>query len=129
MTPRKRPSTSATPWPLVLAGLGIILIALALGWVFWPRSAAPAPTEWPTSAPTISAPALPQTTPAPGVERISLADAKAAFDAGEAVFLDVRDAQSYAETHVVGALNIPINELPQRLGELNPTDRIITYCT
>jgi 3-mercaptopyruvate sulfurtransferase SseA len=71
---------------------------------------------------------LAQTSP-PGVERISLADAKAAFDAESAVFLDVRDAQSYAEAHIPGALNIPVNDLPQRLDELDPSDWIITYCT
>ena len=64
-----------------------------------------------------------------GVERISLEDAKAAYDAGTAVFLDVRDAQSYAEAHIPGALNIPVNNLPQRLNELDPADHIVIYCT
>jgi rhodanese-related sulfurtransferase len=63
------------------------------------------------------------------VERVSLTDAKAAFDAGSAVFLDVRDSSAYNLSHIAGALSIPINDLPSRLSELNPSTWIITYCT
>ena len=54
------------------------------------------------------------------VTRLSLEDAKAAFDQKTAVFLDVRDADSYASSHIPGALSIPLSELPDRLGELDP---------
>ena len=63
------------------------------------------------------------------VERISLTEAKAALDAGTAVFLDVRSAGAFADSHVAGAVNIPEAELPNRLGELDKQDWIITYCT
>jgi len=62
-----------------------------------------------------------------GLPRVSLADARAAFDTGAAVFVDVRDAQAYAQAHIPGALSIPLAELPQRVGELNPSAWIITY--
>jgi rhodanese-related sulfurtransferase len=61
------------------------------------------------------------------VPRVSLADAKAAYETGGAVFVDVRDAESYAQSHIPGALSIPLSELPNRIGELNPSDWIITY--
>ena len=61
--------------------------------------------------------------------RVSLEEAKAAFDRGEAVFLDVRSAASYADSHIPGALSIPLSELEARLGELDPSRWIITYCT
>jgi hypothetical protein len=64
-----------------------------------------------------------------GVARISLEEAKAAFDSGEAVFVDVRDALAYQENHIPGAVSIPLAELEARLGELDPDDWIITYCT
>lgn len=64
-----------------------------------------------------------------GVTRISLDEAKAAFDSGEAVFVDVRDAPAYQENHIPGAVSIPLAELETRLGELNPDEWIITYCT
>jgi hypothetical protein len=67
--------------------------------------------------------------PDAAVPRISAADAKAAHDAGSAVFLDVRDANAYEQSHIEGAILIPLNELPDRVNELNPSDWIITYCT
>ncbi len=62
-------------------------------------------------------------------KRISLEDAKAAFDKGGVVIVDTRDADSYAQEHIKGALNIPLPEFEKRLSEL-PTDKqIITYCS
>ena len=61
--------------------------------------------------------------------RVALSEAKAAFDAGEAIFLDVRTSQYYQQAHIPGALNIPLDELEARLGELQPGRWIITYCT
>ena len=63
------------------------------------------------------------------VERVTLEKSKAAFDNGEAIFLDVRSASSYATNHIPGALSIPLAELQPRIGELNPDQWIITYCT
>jgi len=61
--------------------------------------------------------------------RVSLEDARAAFDTGAAVFLDARSSASYADSHIAGALSIPLAELEARLGELDATRWIITYCT
>ena len=68
-------------------------------------------------------------TPDPEVKRVSLADAKAAYDIGAAVFVDVRDEQSFASGHIPGALLIPLVDLPERMNELKPDAWIITYCT
>jgi len=67
--------------------------------------------------------------PYPQVERISVGDAKAAFDAGTAVFVDTRTIDSYNAGHIPGALSIPEEEAESRFAELNPNDWIITYCT
>ncbi len=67
--------------------------------------------------------------PYPEVERISLQDAKAAYDAGTAVFVDVRGDDSYNTGHIPGALSIAEAEMENRFSELNPNDWIITYCT
>lgn len=61
--------------------------------------------------------------------RISLEETKAAFDSRAAVFVDVRSEAAYAESHIPGALSIPLAELESRLDELNPNQWIITYCT
>jgi len=102
--------------PLGVMAIGLVLILAA---VLFGR-ALRASSE-PTAAP---APASPGAIP-----RVSLAEAKAAYDEGTAVFLDVRFADDYAASHVPGALSIPLADLETRLGELDPTDWIITYCT
>ena len=67
---------------------------------------------------------------APGeVQRVSLEESLAAFDNGEAVFLDVRSESSYAAGHIPDALSIPLAELEARIDEIDPNQWIITYCT
>jgi Rhodanese-related sulfurtransferase len=47
---------------------------------------------------------------------------------GKAVLLDVRPGREFEAGHLRGAINIPIDELPDRLGELDRDRQIITYC-
>jgi len=63
------------------------------------------------------------------VHRISLKDAKAAFDDGTAVFVDVRDPGSFSASRIPGALNIPLADIESGKVELEPDQWIITYCT
>ena len=67
--------------------------------------------------------------PYPNVARVSLKDAKAAFDLKNAVFIDVRGEPSYSQEHIPGALSITYDELPAHIQELKKTDWIIPYCT
>ncbi|MEO6197870.1 MAG: metalloregulator ArsR/SmtB family transcription factor [Dehalococcoidia bacterium] len=46
----------------------------------------------------------------------------------KAVLLDVRTRQEFDAGHLRGAVNIPIDELPERLGELPRDRQVITYC-
>jgi hypothetical protein len=107
------------------------------------ESSAPAAPAAPVTAPA-SAPAEPPpaaAAPAPpvaatkpaespdGTPRITIAEAVALRDAGKAVIVDVRDAGSYANGHVAGALSIPLAEIESRLAELPRDKRIITYCS
>jgi len=47
---------------------------------------------------------------------------------GVVTLIDVRPGEEFAAGHIPGAVNIPLDELPRRLGEL-PADRtIIAYC-
>jgi 3-mercaptopyruvate sulfurtransferase SseA len=65
------------------------------------------------------------------VPRVPADEAKAAFDNGEAVIVDVRSAEAYAAGHVVGAINIPLVEFENSIKNV-PLDKnkwIITYCT
>jgi len=65
------------------------------------------------------------------VPRITVEEAKAAVDSGNAIIVDVRNAESFAENHIAGAISIPLTNI-----ENNPADSgldkdqwIITYCT
>ncbi len=55
------------------------------------------------------------------------ADARAAVAAG-ATLLDVRTPGEYAAGHLPGAINIPIDQLPVRLGDLVAAAPIVVYC-
>ena len=102
--------------PLLLIGAGVLLVIAVLVWQATRSTQTAAPNTNPND-------------PTAGVERVTLADAKAALDSGEAIFLDVRDSQSYELGHIPGAVNIPLALLQNRANELDPNKWIITYCT
>lgn len=59
---------------------------------------------------------------------VDLDDLRRRSVTGEIVVLDVRPAAEFAAGHLPGAVHIPLDDLPDRLGEL-PTDReIVAYC-
>jgi len=62
---------------------------------------------------------------------IKVRELKKKLDGRENVFvLDVRTPEEYREYHIKGAKNIPVKELPRRVGEL-PEDKgaqIVTHC-
>jgi 3-mercaptopyruvate sulfurtransferase SseA len=101
------------PIPWVLMGAGVLLLILGAGWLIANKPVAPAPTPLPASVEQ--------------VKRVSLEDAKAAFDSESAIFLDVRAAESYDVSHIPGAMSIPINELPNQMGDLELDSWIIPY--
>lgn len=47
---------------------------------------------------------------------------------GEVTVLDVRPADEFALGHLPGALNVPLETLEQRLGELDPDQEVVAYC-
>jgi hypothetical protein len=105
-------------WPLVLMAAGILLIVGAVGGYFYYSSnLAALPT--PTPATSLSGPE--------SIARVEPGDAYTAYTGNEAIFLDVRSAEQYSQSHVKGAISIPLEELPDRLNELNPDDWIIPY--
>jgi len=63
------------------------------------------------------------------VNRVTVQDAKAAYDAGTAVFVDVRGDDLYNTGHIPGALSIADTEMDSRFTELDPNAWVILYCT
>jgi 3-mercaptopyruvate sulfurtransferase SseA len=106
-------------WPIILIVLGFIFVAGA-GLILMNLNAPSTP---------VSSPEILSDIPFPTVERVSLEDAKKAFDDGTATLVDVRDGQSYDQGHIPGALSIPLEEISVQKDELDPNAWIITYCT
>lgn len=115
--PKQKPQKS--PVLILVAGGLLLLIAAALLLA----------QQAPTNAPAPAAASNHDEETYPEIERVSVADAKAAFDSGAVLFLDVRIADAYNGERIPGALNIPLGELETRLGEMDPNQWIITYCT
>ncbi len=121
-TLRSKKTTRVNPAIFVI-GLGVVMLAVALAVLL---------TQGNPTTPTVQAtnvPAQDLSIPYPDVPRVSLADAKKAYDQGTAVFLDVRGTSDYIAEHITGAVSIPETQIESRINELNPNDWIITYCT
>lgn len=112
---QKRSQNRTLPVVLIVAGVMLILGVILV-------KALQAPTTSAQQGSNLNI-------PFPNIERVSLTDAKAAFDNGNAVFLDVRDPGSFGVQRIAGAVNIPLGELESRVGELNQAEWIIPYCT
>lgn len=114
-----KPKKKNNNGPLILIIAGLILI---VGVVLFQVA---------TSAPTSQASSTPVNASIPyaNVNRVSPSDTKAALDQKNAVVVDVRDAEYYNTSHVLGSINIPLGDIQARLRELNPNQWIILYCT
>jgi rhodanese-related sulfurtransferase len=53
---------------------------------------------------------------------------KSLLDQNAVVLLDVRQAEELMIASLPGAVHIPLNELPARLGELDPMKPIVALC-
>jgi rhodanese-related sulfurtransferase/DNA-binding transcriptional ArsR family regulator len=62
------------------------------------------------------------------LEPIPAAELLARARTGEVTVLDVRPAEEFAAGHLPGAINIPLSELEQRLGELDASREVVAYC-
>ena len=62
------------------------------------------------------------------VPEVDAATAAAAFEAGTAVFVDVREPDEWEEGHIPDALHLPLAELPGRLAELPANRDLVLVC-
>ena len=63
------------------------------------------------------------------VPRISIDEMKALMSKKQVLVIDVRDAQSFAEGHIPGAVHIPLADIAQHAERLKKEKRVIvTYC-
>lgn len=95
------------------------------------RNAAPATTTTNGAAAANNAPpgqAPKPQAPAEIVRRVTPAELKGMLDRGEAVVVDVRTKEDYANGHIKGALSIPLGEAGARAGELPKDKLVVFYC-
>jgi|SRR5215208_2860188 len=92
-------------------------------------SQGPIPTQITETVPTQPPANLPENDAQ--VPRVPVDQAKAAFERGDAVIVDVRGADAYAREHIAGALEVSLSAIQDDPTNL-PLDKnkwIITYCT
>ena len=124
--PAERPASKVPIALIALAALGVLLIAggLFLGGGDDPQPAAELPAVPETARPD-------EDLPFPNVPRIGLGEAHARQATGEAIFIDVRDTGDYAESHIAGAVSVPLGDtaMDPAYRELPEEAELITYCT
>jgi len=120
---KQRSDPRVKPWHILVLG-GILLVALIL-WRVIPSAG----TETEATAAGVTLIRAQADWPSPSVWRVRVKDAWQADQQGDAVFVDTRDAESFARMHIPGAVNIPLAEMATRYQELDPNQWIITYCT
>jgi hypothetical protein len=72
--------------------------------------------------------ATPAAPAADGVRRMTIQEARAAADAGQAIIYDVRTKEAFATGHIKGARLAPHDEVERHLSEFPKDKLIITYC-
>lgn len=120
-------------WVMPALIVGVLLAAaltalLLTGGLPPAPTAAPAPTAVP--APAAAAPEAGHgglNPDGPPVTVMSLSEARARFDAGTAIFIDVRSGSEYAAGHIPGALTITSGEIETMMREAGPEVVLIAY--
>ena len=62
------------------------------------------------------------------MQNLSPQELKSLLDQGQVYLLDVRQAEELEIASIAGAVHIPLNELPARLGELDPQKPVVAAC-
>jgi len=104
--------------PFLLFGVGAMLILFALFFSTKPKAEIQAPQTLISEEENF-----------PEIQRVTTEDALIAFQGGSAVFIDVRDTDSYNNSHIPGAQSFPLAQLEEQLRILDTDTWIITYCT
>ena len=85
------------------------------------------------AAPTATPPATPAPsetpTPADDAPRITLEEAKKAYDEGKAFIIDARAEEAYKAEHIKGSVNIRHDNLDAMLKQIPRDKTIIVYCS
>ena len=106
---------------VLLFGLGILSACQ--------NAAEPVKVEKAKPANTAAAPKADEHGHEDNAPRITLAEAKKEFDAGNVVFVDTRAEPSYKNDHIKGAVNVPVESFEAKYKEIPTGKKIIAYCS
>jgi len=132
MAKQARNRSSSSVLPVMIIG-GVIVLAL-LAFSFRRMASSKA------QAPAVAATASSEGAPAPAtdsahelqianVARIKPDQLRDLIASNSVTVIDVRDAQSYLESHIPGALHIPMARIDGEIQYLPKGKPIVTYCT
>jgi 3-mercaptopyruvate sulfurtransferase SseA len=79
------------------------------------------------SAQTSQSPSPPP--PADTARRITAAEAYKLYEKGNVVVIDTRTEAAFKESHIKGAILVPVNEVAAKANELPHDKFILAYCT
>lgn len=83
----------------------------------------------PATEGAVQAVRVPTTYNAFEVPRVSVEDAKRVVDEGKAIFIDVRSQESYRESHIPGAVNVPLDGGSNYAVDASRDALLFLYCT
>ena len=63
------------------------------------------------------------------VQRITAEELRRLLEAKDAVAVDVRSTDAFAQLHITGALSIPLTQVANRAEEIPQEKMVATYCT
>ncbi|HKC66105.1 MAG TPA: rhodanese-like domain-containing protein [Pyrinomonadaceae bacterium] len=67
--------------------------------------------------------------PSDGVRRVTIVELRDALDKGTAIVVDTRDPATYKANHIKGSINIPLNDVANRIKELPRDKTVVAYCS
>jgi hypothetical protein len=115
---------------IIIAAFGLIAVAANAQY----KNPSPAPAKAPSAvqiAPNNNIQITTSTNPDDELstaKRIPRNEAMKLVKEKKAVWVDVRSKDAYDQSHIPGAINIPLGELPNHLTKLPPRKFLITYC-
>ena len=67
--------------------------------------------------------------PADNARRITAAEAYKLYEKGNVLIIDTRTEAAFKESHIKGAILVPVNEVAAKANELPHDKTIVAYCT
>ena len=67
--------------------------------------------------------------PADNARRITAVDAYKLYEKGDVLIIDTRTEAAFKESHIKGAILVPVNEVAAKAKDLPHDKMIVTYCT